>query len=98
MSRRGNCWDNAVSESFFATLEKELMVDLIGKGREEIRCLVVLYIESYYNQQRIHSSISYDTPVSREKKWQSAQPPKSQLWELVPNLPLPSLKSSKIEA
>lgn len=98
MSRRGNCWDNAVAESFFATLEKELMVDLVGKGREEIRREVVLYIESYYNQQRIHSSISYDTPVNREKKWHSEQRPKSQLWELVPDLPLPTVKSSKIDA
>lgn len=90
MSRRGNCWDNAVAESFFATLEKELLVDLNGLGREEIRREVVLYIESYYNQQRIHSSISYDTPVNRERKWYSANRPKSQLWELVPDLPIPT--------
>lgn len=92
MSRRGNCWDNAVAESFFATLEKELMVDLVGLGREEIRREVVLYIEGYYNQQRIHSSISYDTPVNREKKWHGAQAACAKLWETVPDLALPTVK------
>lgn len=91
MSRRGNCWDNAVAESFFATLEKELMVDLVGLGREQIRQEVILYIEGYYNQQRIHSSISYETPIDRERKWQRAQnrTGPAELWEVVPDLPLP---------
>lgn len=96
MSRRGNCWDNAVAESFFATLEKELMVDLVGCGREQIRQEVILYIEGYYNQKRIHSSIDYETPVSHEKKWQLAQRNNSVRtepydptvhWEIVPDLP-----------
>lgn len=93
MSRRGNCWDNAVAESFFATLEKELLVDLVGCGREKIRQEVVLYIEGYYNQQRIHSSISYETPVNHEKKWNCAQPMKTAptpLWVMVPDIPLPA--------
>ena len=98
MSRRGNCWDNAVAESFFATLEKELMVDLVGLGREQIRGEVILYIESYYNQERIHSSISYETPVNHEKKWRSPQQKSTpeDLWESVPDLPLPLGKPCKI--
>ena len=98
MSRRGNCWDNAVAESFFATLEKELMVDLVGLGREQIRGAVILYIESYYNQERIHSSISYETPVNHEKKWRSPQQKSTpeDLWESVPDLPLPLGKPCKI--
>jgi len=98
MSRRGNCWDNAVAESFFATLEKELMVDLVGLGREQIRGEVIRYIEGYYNQERIHSSISYETPVNHEKKWRGAQQKSTpeDLWEAVPDLPLPVGKPCKI--
>lgn len=96
MSRRGNCWDNAVAESFFATLEKELMDDLAGQGRDEVRQEVVRYIEGYYNQERIHSSIAYDTPVGLERKWQCSGPTYNPAdhWQHVPNLPIPSKKLS----
>ncbi len=69
MSRKGNCWDNAVAESFFATLEKELLVDLVGNTREQTRQKVVSYMEGYYNQKRLHSSLGYRTPVGHEEKW-----------------------------
>lgn len=53
MSRRGNCWDNAVAESFFATLETELLVDLRGRNREEVEQEVFRYVEGYYNRRRL---------------------------------------------
>lgn len=66
MSRKGNCWDNAVAESFFATLKKELFEDGIIKGSEETRQAVFDYIEIFYNRQRRHSSLGYLTPVEYE--------------------------------
>lgn len=66
MSRRANCWDNAVAESFFATLEKELLVDLVGWGRDDTAQAVFTYIETYYNRRRRHSTLGYQSPASFE--------------------------------
>jgi len=66
MSRRGNCWDNAISESFFHTLKVELVHENHYKTREEARLSIFQYIESYYNQKRIHSAIDYRTPYEVE--------------------------------
>ena len=66
MSRRGNCWDNAVAESFFATLETELLVDLTGQNREAVGQAVFEYIEVYYNRKRLHSTLGYETPCDFE--------------------------------
>ena len=63
MSRKGNCWDNAVAESFFATLEKELLLDRPLTSTEQTRAQVIEYIEVYYNAQRRHSSIDYMSPI-----------------------------------
>jgi putative transposase len=66
MSRKGDCWDNAVSESFFATLKGEL-VDAADWGtREEARAAIFEYIEVWYNRERRHSSIGYVSPVEYE--------------------------------
>ena len=62
MSRKGNCWDNAVAESFFATLEWELIQDADWKTRAEARAAVFEYIEVWYNRMRLHSSLGYKTP------------------------------------
>jgi putative transposase len=67
MSRKGNCYDNAFAESFFATLKKELIYRNHYKTKEEAKKAVFEYIEVWYNRQRIHSSIGYMTPVQFEE-------------------------------
>jgi transposase InsO family protein len=66
MSRVGDCWDNAVVESFFATLTKELLVDGIFATRAEASRELFEFIEIWYNRQRRHSSLGYRTPVEFE--------------------------------
>jgi putative transposase len=68
MSRKGNCWDNAVAESFFATLEKELLLDRPLTSTEQTRTEVIEYIEAYYNAKRRHSSIDYMSPIQFEMR------------------------------
>ena len=63
MSRVGDCWDNAVVESFFATLTKELLGDGLFATREEARREIFEFIELWYNRRRRHSSLGYRTPV-----------------------------------
>jgi putative transposase len=66
MSRRGNCWDNAVAESFFATLKKELVRNRAFDSRSQARSEIFEYIEVFYNRQRAHSLLSYETPNAFE--------------------------------
>jgi transposase InsO family protein len=68
MSRRGNCWDNAVVESFFATLTKELLGDHVYETRAEASRAVFEFIEIWYNRQRRHSTLGYLTPVEFEEQ------------------------------
>lgn len=68
MSRVGDCWDNAVAESFFATLKRELADDADWATREEARTAVFEYIEVWYNQQRRHSSLGYLSPAAFEEQ------------------------------
>ena len=68
MSRVGNCWDNAVVESFFATLTKELLVDGVFETRAEASRAVFEFIEIWYNRQRRHSTLGYRTPVEFEEQ------------------------------
>ncbi len=63
MSRRANCWDNAVAESFFASLECELILRSHWQTHAQARLAVFEFIEVWYNRQRRHSSLSYMTPV-----------------------------------
>lgn len=67
MSRVGDCWDNAVAESFFATLKTELVHDRRYATRQEAKAEVFEYIEVFYNRQRLHSSLGYETPVAFEE-------------------------------
>lgn len=67
MSRKGNCWDNAFAESFFATLKKELVYREHYKTHDEAKKSVFEFIEVWYNRKRIHSSIGYMTPVQYEE-------------------------------
>jgi putative transposase len=62
MSRRGNCWDNAVAESFFSSLKKERIKKRIYKNREVARVDISDYIESFYNKTRRHSYLSGVSP------------------------------------
>ena len=68
MSRRGNCWDNAVAESFFGTLKMELLYELPLQTRSATRSAVADYIETFYNVRRRHSSLDYQSPVEFELK------------------------------
>ena len=62
MSRKGDCYDNAVVESFFSTLKNELVLGNVFKSREEARSEIFGYIEVFYNRKRIHQSLGYKTP------------------------------------
>ena len=61
MSRTGNCWDNAVAESFFKSLKKELMYGNRLLIKEQMKLQVFEYIELWYNQKRRHSALKYMT-------------------------------------
>lgn len=67
MSRKGNCWDNAVAESFFHTLKVELMHGRHYHTRQEARAEIFEYIEVFYNRQRRHSTLGHRTPAEYEK-------------------------------
>ena len=69
MNRKGNCYDNAVVESFFKTLKSELGVQRNRfKTREEAKAMIFEYIEVFYNRRRIHSTIGYVSPCEFELK------------------------------
>ncbi len=63
MSRRGNCYDNAVMESFFHTLKTELINRTKFKTRQVARRSILEYVEIFYYRQRLHSSIGYYSPM-----------------------------------
>ena len=66
MSRKGNCWDNAVVESFFSSLKLELVYTTDFATHEQARLALFKYIEVFYNRQRRHSSLGYVSPVDFE--------------------------------
>jgi putative transposase len=68
MSRQGNCWDNAVAESFFATLEHELIMKSDWHTRDEARVAIFRYIETWYNRQRRHSTLGYVSHAQYEEQ------------------------------
>lgn len=67
MSRKGNCWDNAVIESWHRTLKVELIAGACYATRAEARMSIFEYIEIFYNQQRRHSTLGYKTPAEFER-------------------------------
>ncbi len=69
MSRKGDCWDNAVAESFFGSLKTERVFFSNYKTREEARGDIVDYIEMFYNSKRLHSYLGYLSPMEFEKRW-----------------------------
>jgi len=70
MSRRGDCWDNAVAESFFSTLKLELVYESAWRARAEARAAVFEYLEAFYNGQRLHSSLGYLSPIAFERLYE----------------------------
>jgi transposase InsO family protein len=71
MSRKGNCWDNAVSESFFHTLKTELVHHQHYQTRAKAKQDIFEYIEVFYNRERIHSANNYLSPVDYEMQLKS---------------------------
>ena len=67
MSRRGNCWDNAVAESFFSSLKKERIKRRIYASRQEAKSDVFDYIEGFYNRVRRHSHLDQMSPLAFEQ-------------------------------
>lgn len=81
MGSRGDCFDNAVAESFFATLKKELVRRRSWPTRRELQSVVFDYIESFYNRERRHSTLGYLSPrefemisINREEEDQESKP------------------------
>jgi putative transposase len=68
MSRRGNCYDNAMMESFWATLKTECFGDYIPANRAEAKTMLFDYIEVFYNRQRSHSALGYLSPEQFEQQ------------------------------
>ena len=69
MGSVGDCYDNAMCESFFATLECELLDREVFTTREEARKAIFTFIEGWYNPHRIHSSLDYQSPMAYEEKY-----------------------------
>ncbi len=67
MSRKGDCWDNAVVESFFSALKKELVHHCRFETRSQAQSEIFDYIEVFYNRQRLHSTLGYRSPVEFEE-------------------------------
>lgn len=72
MSRKGDCWDNAVAESFFHTLKTELVHHCDFETREDARAAIFEYIEVFYNRQRLHSANGYEAPFVFEAMKEAA--------------------------
>jgi len=71
MSRRGNCWDNAVTESFFGVLKAEMIHHERFATRQEARDKLFDYIEVFYNRMRIHSAADYFAPAEYEARYRA---------------------------
>jgi putative transposase len=67
MSRKANCWDNAIVESFFSTFKLELIEDRIFETREDLREEIFWWIETWYNRRRRHSTLGYVSPEQFER-------------------------------
>ena len=68
MSRKGDCWDNSVAESFFATLKKELVHRQRFETRRQAAAAIFEYIEVFYNRIRLHSTLGYRTPIQARRE------------------------------
>lgn len=68
MSRKGNCYDNAVVESFFSSLKNEVVHHQDFHTRDQARAAIFEYIELFYNRRRIHQSLDYETPLVYDQR------------------------------
>ncbi len=68
MSRAGNCWDNAATESFFSSLKTERVARKIYRTRDEAKADVFDYVERWYNPQQRHSTLGYLSPIAFERQ------------------------------
>ena len=68
MSRKRDCWDNAVAESFFSNLKNELTYWVTFNSRDQARSAIFDYIEIFYNRKRLHQTLDYESPDSYEQK------------------------------
>ncbi len=73
MGATGVCWDNAAAESFFGSLKRELAHRQRWATRAEARRAVIRWIEGWFNSRRLHSSLSYHTPIETETNWYRRQ-------------------------
>ena len=73
MSRRGNCWDNAVAESFFGTLKQERVNWRSYQSRLSAQQDILSYIVMYYNTKRLHSALGYVSPMVFEANWKAGK-------------------------
>jgi len=71
MSRKGNCWDNAVMERFFGSLKSERTDKINYETRQEAKADIIDYIEMFYNSKRLHSALGYVTPLNFENNYLS---------------------------
>ena len=69
MSRKGNCYDNAVAESFFSTLKNELIHHQTYHTRDDASREIFAFIEGFYNRQRLHQSLAYLSPLEFERQF-----------------------------
>jgi transposase InsO family protein len=67
MSRKGNCWDNAVMERFFGTLKSECTDGKFYVTRAAAKTDIIEFIEVFYNNQRLHSTLNYESPAAYER-------------------------------
>ncbi|MBF0854488.1 transposase [Gluconobacter wancherniae] len=67
MSKRGNCWDNAVTESFFKTLKAELLWQQVRMARQEVEQALTSYIHDFCNPQRLHSTLQWRNLLEDER-------------------------------
>ena len=77
MGSVGDCFDNALCESFFATLECELIDQQSFRTQAEARMAIFEFIEGWYNPHRRHSAINYDSPINHERRFKSLPNPES---------------------
>ncbi len=68
MSRKGNCWDKAVMESFFGSLKEECVGNTVYSSHDQARQELFVYLEIYYNRQRRHSTLRYVSPLIYEQE------------------------------
>jgi transposase InsO family protein len=83
MGSRGDCYDNAVKESFFASLEKDLLRRRSFRTRQEARSEVFDYIEVFYNRERLHSTLGYRSPEEYERDYERSDCPREDETEFI---------------